>query len=343
MFNNAIIDKEYRKTNVLVILGMIFFLLTAFFLGYALIDTAKEKNRSAHLNDIMWADEDREDRIAYADLAGFYQFAVYGDDLGYYIAYDDDFFYIISMKDKDFDVIAKQFDEEEYVRVWGYTRQIPQEPKSFAISSLQEDYPEENITMSDFEDIFGDLMLEVKKTSYVRGLGSLFRLNGTLVACGVTTLIAGLIMFLLGLSQRKSFNIFKNTETGSNPLTDEMNALETEWFSNDSLCLTENYLINVKGTVSAVRYEDIFWAYVTKHSTNGIQDYDYLNVITNDGRQIVCGNSRTFGKKNRASTQELHESILNKLLQKNPNIRIGYDQDNLTAMNELKKKLKQRS
>ena len=71
---------------------------------------------------------------------------------------------------------------------------------------------------------------------------------------------------------------------------------------------------------------------------NGISDYDYLNIVTEDGSRIMCGNGNTFGKKRSAATNQDHDEILGFIREKNESVRLGYDQDNLAAFNELKKK-----
>ncbi len=341
MFNNARIDKEYRKATTSVIIGVILCLLAVFGLLMAGIKTAQAVKNADHLNSyIVSYGDDRKDRIAYLDTTGFYQVATYGDDLGYYIAYDDDFYYIISIKEKDWDYFAKQFDDQEEIRIWGYTDEIPAELKSFAIDSLNEDYPDANVTLSDFEDIFGDLMLRAARTGSVKGFGGWYNLTPWYLVLAFFGALFGFMFLLIGLNTRKSFRVLKQDEFGGNAILDEINAPDTVSFDNDSIYLTQNYLVNTKGSISPVRYEDIFWMYVTSHRTNGIHDYDYVNVVTKDGRNINCFNSPALGKKKSEATQNNHTELMNALLERNPDIRVGYVQENIEAYQELLKDLK---
>ncbi len=341
MFNNAHIEKEYRKATTGIVIGIILLLIMAGLLLTSIVRTAQNKGRAEHLNDLITTyGDDRKDRIAYLDTTGFYQVATYGDDLGYYIAYDDDFYYIISIKEKDWDYFAKQFDDKEEIRIWGYAEEIPGELKPYAIDSLKEDFPDANIAYSDFEDIFGDLMLSAGREASVKGLGGLFKLNGALAVSGLLSGFFGMVLLLIGLSNRKSFNVLMEDSLGNNPILDEINDPETIHFDNDSLYLTSRHLVNTKGSISAVSYEDIFWMYVTSHRTNGIHDYDYVNVVTKDGRNISCFNSPTLGKKKREATHDTHNELIEALLEKNPEIRVGYVQENIEAYQELLKSLK---
>ena len=337
MFNNAHIDKEYKKATTSAIIGAILLVLALVLMAISCVRTVQNNKNAEHLNNyIVSYDDDRVNRIAYLDTTGFYQIATYGDDLGYYIAYDDDFYYIISIKEKDSD----QFDDKEEIRIWGYTREIPEELKEYAIESLNEDYTDANVKMSDFEDIFGDLMLESGRTSSVKGLGGWWNLNSTFVMGAFLAALFGVIVLPLGLSSRKSFNVLSEDSFGGNAIMDEINDPETVVYDKDSLYLTKNYLVNTKGTVNAVRYEDIFWMYVTSHRTNGIHDYDYLNVVTKDGRNISCFNSPAFGKKKREATQSSHTELMDALLERNPEIRVGYTKEHVEAYQELMKDLK---
>ena len=341
MFHNSRIDKEYKKATASAIIGAVLLLLARGLMLVSAIRTIQSNRNAEHLNNyIISYDENRKDRIAYLDTTGFYQVATYGDDLGYYIAYDDDFYYIISIKEKDWDYFANQFDDKEEIRIWGYTKEIPEELKSYAIDSLNEDYPDANVKLSDFEDIFGDLMLSAGREASVKGLGGWFGLNGSLVIGAFLAALFGVITLLLGLNNRKSFNVLSEDEFGANPILDEINGPDAASYDNGSLYLTDSYLVNTRGSLSAVRYEDIFWMYVTSHRTNGIHDYDYLNVVTKDGKNISCLNSSAIGKKRKEATQNSHSELIEALLEKNPDIRVGYVQENVEAYQELLKDLK---
>ena len=342
MFNNERINKEYRKAMTSVIIGAILLFLAVALLGISVVKTLSNKKNAEHLNEVMYREEQRENQIAYLDVTGFYQFASYGDDLGYYIAYDEDYYYIISIKEKDWDYFAKQFDSKDVITLWGYTKLIPEEAKSYAIEALNEEYPDENITLSDFENIFGDLMLEAGRDASVKGLGGWIKLGGTYLGGAFLAALFGLITLLLGSNNRKSFAVLQDDGFSGNRIMDEMNDPASETYDNGALYMTENYLVDTKGSIKAIPYQDIFWMYVTSHRTNGIHDYNYLNVVTKDGRTFNCFNSKAFGKKNRENTEESHTAIINRLLEKNPDIRVGYVQENIEAYQELLKDRKEK-
>ncbi|MBR4421037.1 MAG: hypothetical protein IKS69_00710 [Erysipelotrichaceae bacterium] len=343
MFDNAKLNKEYRKATMMVVIGAVLLLLAIGLLGVSFLKASSNRRNAEHLNDAMYRDDDRVGRIAYLDVLGFYQFATYGDDLGYYIAYDEDYAYIISIKEKDWDYFADQFDDKNRIVLWGYTDEIPSEAKSYAIDALNDEYPDEHYTLSDFDNIFGDLMLSAGRDASVKGLGGWIHLYSTYITGAFLAALFGVITLLLGLSNRKSFGVLNEDPIGGSRILDELNEPATQSYDNGSLYLTDHYLVDTKGSIKAVDYDDIFWMYVTNHRTNGIRDYNYLNIVTKEGKTFNCFNAKAFGKKNRENTEESHTEVMNKLLEKNPDIRVGYVQENVEAYNQLLKDLKHKA
>ena len=336
MFSNNMINKAFQRVSRSIIISSLVLALGVGLFGYSVVHFISEKRNMEHLNDIIVADyDDKTGRIAYGDFVGFFQFAVYGDDLGYYIAYDEDFIYIISLKDKDYDYYADLFDQsDDYVRFYGRTIAIPSEAKSYAIESLNEEMGYEFVDYSSFDDIFGDVCLAVGKPSDVLGIGGYFDMMAPYFVFALMFVAGGLIGLLVSLKQKKSFDIFNDNGMLENDIVKEMNSEDCIVYDKSRLCLTEHYLINLAQDAKVIRYSDIFWTYIIRHRTNLIPDYNYLNVMTSDGRQISCANSPTFGKKKKEATEEFHNEILRTLAEKNENIRIGYVKENIDAYRE---------
>ncbi|MBQ6479409.1 MAG: hypothetical protein IJI44_08635 [Erysipelotrichaceae bacterium] len=339
---NEIINREYKKSTAKIIIGAVLCALAALLLilGTARFETLKKN--AIHLNDVIIRDTDKTGQIAYADIEGYMQFASYGEDLGYYIAWDEDLFYIISIKEKDYDYFADKFEgDAASYRFWGYTDKIPTEAKSYAISAFNEEIGEEYVNYDNFDEVFGDVYLKAEKESKVRGIGGFFEVSALYAIGTAFAAIIGLTLLLTGLQDKKSFESLKDSSgLDNNTILSQINSGGAKWYDKLRVYLTDDYLVSVRNGISAVRYSDIFWAYVTRHSTNGISDYNYLNIITKDGKKIICGNGNTFGKKHSEATTHDHDEILSAIQEKNESVRFGYDQENLKAFNELKKDLK---
>jgi hypothetical protein len=328
------LEKEYSKNKKGMIIGIVLLSLASLLLIISLVKTVNAKNNAIHLNDAIIMEEgNKVNRLSYLDTVGFYQFASYGDDLGYYVAYDDEYMYVITIKEKDFDYFADKFDDSEVVRIYGYTKEIPSEAIPYAIDAVNDDLGEEYITEDNFADMLGDVMLEAHRDSQINIFSMLFAIAPIELLIAALCLIFGLILFFVDRSNRSSYEKYMKDED----LRAELENEDAMLFDDMKLAMTENYVVSFNGPMHVVNYNDILWTYLTRHRTNGIADYNFLNLCTRDGRTIVCGNGKTFGKKNRTATADSHEEILNIIKEKNPDVLIGYDQANMNAYREMVK------
>ena len=337
MFQNASVNKQYKKTVRSVIFGIVLLTLAVLLLVVGMIRTGNARKNMLHLNDVILSeDRNKNDKFAYLDTTGFFSFASYGDDYGYYIAYDDDFFYLIGMSNKDFDYFAKEFEDKDYLTLYGYTAEIPSEAWSYAIESLNEEMGEEFVSYRNFNDVFGDTLLEVRRKNSVFGLGGFLKTAPLETALAGLCLLFGLILLLTGMGQRKSY------ETVTDDALRELNDPETKERPDMKLLFGDKHMYSYNGKLDVIDYDDIFWVYPTRHSTNGISDYNYLNICTKDGRRVNCANGSAFGKKKQSQTNESHQEIMDFLYEKNPEIRMGYLQENVQAYTELVKSLRKK-
>lgn len=77
------------------------------------------------------------------------------------------------------------------------------------------------------------------------------------------------------------------------------------------------------------------WVYPFITKQNGITTSKSIYVVTNNGKSNVIAVVNTWGKKNKASYEELYQDIINKV----PNVLVGYSKEN---MEKLKKCIKNR-
>ena len=180
-------------------------------------------------------------------------------------------------------------------------------------------------------------MLEVKRDNSVLGLGAFLELSLVELLFAVFAAIGGTTLLAVGLADRKSFNL---SEIDNELLGSEIESPDTMIDEKLKLMLTDRHLISYNGKIDVIPYEDICWAYTTKHSTNGIADYDFLNICQNNGKRLICGNGRTLGKKHREATTQSHQQILTLISEKNPEAMIGYDKEKVDAYSRLLKQIK---
>ena len=118
----------------------------------------------------------------------------------------------------------------------------------------------------------------------------------------------------------------------NNDLVDELRrelAHETETpYKEYKLYLTRKYVIS---GIEAVKYEDIIWGYVKIQSSYGIKTGRDLFVYTKDKKLHTLVSV--------APKNHLPDIILTKLQSKNPQMRVGYNEENKKFFNNYKKQV----
>lgn len=341
MAPNEIIDKEYRRAKRTHIVGIAVLLATVLLLAIGAVRFFSEKHNIVSVDSVIESNTaNKTRRIAYIDMDGAFRFAS-DDKKGYYVAYNERYFYLVSILKDDDPYVRSQFEKsDDTIRLYGWTTAIPAEARQYAMESLNEELGEEYIDASNFEDVFGDVCLSITPESRLFGVDGFISISGGYAIGALLTLIAGLSLFFTGKARKNSFAPI--LEDGDNPLAAELNGPSTTWYENLKTFVTDSYLVSVRGSLDAVRFEDIFWAYITKHKTNGVPDYDFISLVTHDGRQLAIANSGSFGKKRKEETVALHTGLLKLIEEKNPSAMIGYTSENLAAFQELQRQIKQK-
>ncbi|MBO4378431.1 MAG: hypothetical protein IK133_02210 [Clostridia bacterium] len=342
---NKIISKAYRKAKISCGIGWLFLAVCAVLLVMGIAQFAQAKKNTRSLGEILQsADSGREKQMAYVELLGMFYFAEQDDDKEFFIGYDDERYYLLTTNAKGYEYCAKQYENktDRLFRVTGYTEAIPRGARSYAITGLNEATGQKTVTSTNFDEVFGKVGLTVLEESRLNGIAGFMEVvSGEIISIFILLGIIGLILFLAGRSQMKTFT---RTLGPDNPQADELigeiNSPETEWIAEVKTYVTEDYLVSVTSELSAVRYKDIFWIYRTRHSTNGMHDYDYLNVISTDGKRHMIARGKAGTKKRAANTEEVHERLLNLVAERNPEAMSGFSKENQTAYNELRKELK---
>ena len=342
---NKIVSKAYRKAKTSWGIGCLLLIACLALLVVGIARFAEVRRNSRSLNEILEsADSDKKNQMAYVDLIGMFVFAEQGDNREYYIGYDDNRYYIITMDSKGYDYCVKQYENASgrTFHITGYTDSIPIEARSLAVEGLNEESKKSVVTLASFNKVFGEVCLNVLEESKLYGAAGFLRsVKGEATGIFILLAIIGLTMFLIG---RSHINTFTRALGPDNPHSDELikeiNGPDAEWIAEAKTYVTEHYMVSVTNEFSAARFEDIFWIYRTKHSTNGIHDYDYLNVITTDGRRQMIARGGAATKKRATNTEEIHERLLGLAAEKNPEAKIGFSSENQTAYNELRKTIK---
>ena len=89
------------------------------------------------------------------------------------------------------------------------------------------------------------------------------------------------------------------------------------------------------------------WVYPFITKQNGITTSKSIYVVTNNGKSNVVAVVNTWGKKNKASFEELYQDIIHSnfkkyhlqdIINKVPNVLAGYSKENMEKAKEMYKK-----
>ncbi|MBR0451550.1 MAG: hypothetical protein IJI78_06115 [Oscillospiraceae bacterium] len=339
--NEQKIKKEYKKSTWTLYAGLILLAATLLSLVLGVIKYSSSKNNVPDLETIIVEESDNKTRrIAYLDIDGCFGFAS-KDDVTLYIAYNPDYYYIISMDEKAIADLRNRFDQaadDELVRVYGWTIAIPEEAKAFAVEALNEELGEEVVGLDNFERMFGDVCLSVHPKEKVFSFDGFVNVSGGYFIASLFMLAGGLIMFFMGKTRKKTYEA---AIKGEDLAMAEIDSPSAVCYEKSKTILTDNYLVSYSGSYGSVSFADIVWAYITRHSTNAVHDYDYLSVATKNGKLIGLANGSVIGKR-QEETYNRHMEILNRIHEKNPEAKIGYSPENLAEFTQLQKEIKEK-
>lgn len=335
-FTNENIQKERKKKIRNLIISILLIVIAVLCKYWEQQEIDKANKNIQDLNSIILSKEDKTDKKAYIDAKNIpYKFAVYDDTTdSYYIISDGQYLYIAYMSTFDFNRLNTETISEKPIRIEGITKETTKDIKELAVNaynrSMQNE--EDKITLADFENYFGSVYLNMTMDdSQVAFLP--FMLFFLLMLFGIIFLIAYLIEWI-----KYNRSIKKLDDYQISTIDQEVNASSAFYYEKAHLYLTEHYIINFSGALTALRYEDILWMYPFIQRTNGIKTSQSIKVLANDGKTYTIAVMDIVTK----AKKEAYDEIWNTIIQKNPNIVTGYTKENIKAMKEKVKEIKKK-
>ncbi len=325
-FENKNVDKVYQKTLNVLYVGLFLLVLGIILFGYSIFKG--EEVQPTLLDDIL-VNNPVEDAYGYIDIISEpVLFAEYGEgEKKAYFVEDEEYLYVVQMGDKKYNEIVSQ---NYPVRVEGSTVWADNDLKEIAIETLNESLDEENqLLVSDYDDIFGSLTLDLDTTP-------LFMNDWILIiglVLGVIGLIVLLAFFISRICYQRGFKkiSLEEKEKIKKEINDEKNAF---YYKNARVYLTTNYVINLANRFEAISYKDIVWMYPYTLKYYGIKTYQSIMLVTKDKKNHTICYMNVLTKANKEIYEEIYETIL----QKNPKILNGFTKENKEKMKEITNK-----
>ena len=209
--------------------------------------------------------------------------------------------------------------------------EIPQELKKFVLDYYNKDLSEEyQISEEQFEEYFGNVLLNVRKSPVDTAIEGLVMLIGEFGIIILITIHIGLRI------EKKKVKQYLKKNKYEEDLVSQLNNFVEEKKEKNKVILTKDFLVDLKyGGFAVFKYSDVKWIYIHNVKAYGKIVSSCLIVHLNDGKtKIQC-----FEIKG-APTEEFMR-ILNKIYEKVPaDCLKGRTPENVKSFKIYKKELK---
>ena len=211
------------------------------------------------------------------------------------------------------------------IRITGLTKEITGEIRDDAIARYNsfKNMDMEALTTSNFDDVVGSTYLYPRDELTNKWV---FYVFGIIFLCfALPFAIASLFI------ERRIKRVVGNlSQKEADLISAEVEDDETIVFSKVQLFLTENYIISLGKSLDITKYTDIAWIYFTDMRQNGVLSSRHINIITYDGKDRFIP-VIPYGK-----TRDAHLVIIDIIAGKNPEMLVGYTEENVSIMKSVK-------
>lgn len=224
------------------------------------------------------------------------------------------------MNEKTFKKLNREDITKVPRKIQGVTAVIPENVKQIALEAWNEQViKEEQISLEEFHDYFGDVYLDATK-----GYDSLKYLLLFFYIVNLITIL-NIIPFIVRLAS--FYAIFVSTREKINK------EIEEDSFYEESLqlYLTNNYIIQVRRNLEVISYQEIVWIYPYEKVENGIKIKQAIKIRTMGGKTYTIANMGVITP----SQKKLYDDIWCKIISKCSNSLIGYTQENIEIVNKM--------
>lgn len=316
--------KKYNQRLLFSLLSIVV-AITLFTCGY--FNSQSIEKESVYFNEIIESENPRtEQNVHLKVLEKPFAFAYYEDNSTdkYYFLWDENYLYIGFLTEETFHKLNVDDINSNPQTIYGITKEIPEDIRALALETYYENLEEEEkITDEEFERYFGSIYLDETEMTMEETI---------LYILGMITFIIGIIslVYIIILKINMSRKVKKLSEEEFDKLNQELDAEESFYYKNAKLALTRNYVIDFSKGFEAILYKDIVWIYSHELHYNGIRTQRCIIIYTKDSKRHIVAALNGFTK----TSKEVSLKIINQILEKNTQIKSGYDV-------EMKKRMKE--
>lgn len=259
-----------------------------------------------------------------------------GKEKDYYIAFDenDNPFIIVLNKSgleslrkiQEYTLSETEIEKPNPVMVYGNVSKSDTEVFKY-LQEFLKDEDGNTYTIDELKSVVGENYLDTTWDNKEEGIFAL-------ILFGVFSLSGLILIIVYFVRNKKSKKILEEYGRELEKIEEDVNSGKGIHNKKCKVYLTDKYLLSYAGGVKLIELNDIVWVYPFITKQNGITTSKSIYVVTNNGKSNVIAVVNTWGKKNKASYEELYQDIINKV----PNVLVGYSKENMEKAKEMYKK-----
>lgn len=259
-----------------------------------------------------------------------------GKEKDYYIAFDENDNPFIIVLDKsgleslrkiqEYTLSETETDKPNPVMVYGNVSKSDTEVFKY-LQEFLKDEDGNTYTIDELKSVVGENYLDTTWDNKEEGIFAL-------ILFGVFSLSGLILIIVYFVRNKKSKKILEEYERELEKIEEDVKSGKGIHNKKCKVYLTDRYLLSYAGGVKLIELNDIVWVYPFITKQNGITTSKSIYVVTNNGKSNVVAVVNTWGKKNKASFEELYQDIINKV----PNVLVGYSKENMEKAKEMYKK-----
>lgn len=259
-----------------------------------------------------------------------------GKEKDYYIAFDenDNPFIIVLNKSgleslrkiQEYTLSETEIEKPNPVMVYGNVSKSDTEVFKY-LQEFLKDEDGNTYTIDELKSVVGENYLDTTWDNKEEGIFAL-------ILFGVFSLSGLILIVVYFVRNKKSKKILEECGRELEKIEEDVKSGKGIHNKKCKVYLTDRYLLSYAGGVKLIELNDIVWVYPFITKQNGITTSKSIYVVTNNGKSNVIAVVNTWGKKNKASYEELYQDIINKV----PNILVGYSKENMEKAKEMYKK-----
>lgn len=259
-----------------------------------------------------------------------------GKEKDYYIAFDENDNPFIIVLDKsgleslrkiqEYTLSETEIEKPNPVMVYGNVSKSDTEVFKY-LQEFLKDEDGNTYTIDELKSVVGENYLDTTWDNKEEGIFAL-------ILFGVFSLSGLILIIVYFVRNKKSKKILEEYERELEKIEEDVKSGKGIHNKKCKVYLTDRYLLSYAGGVKLIELNDIVWVYPFITKQNGITTSKSIYVVTNNGKSNVVTVVNTWGKKNKASFEELYQDIINKV----PNVLVGYSKENMEKAKEMYKK-----